>query len=143
MNCEACSSIDAYCLLAQIAPLPCPQSVSIGLISGACFGSHNNWILSSAATAWEARAVWLLSLSKSKEALRRDLRSEKKLAKRDSGWEIWHQRNVQLNLRLLEVLNPKGPDSSGQIYKDPAIKPGAAGIAQPMCCEAGELPERP
>lgn len=44
------------------------------------------------------------------EALRRDLRSERNLALRDSKWRIWHQRNVQLNLRVLEALNPKRRD---------------------------------
>jgi hypothetical protein len=42
------------------------------------------------------------------EALRRDLSSQRNLALLDSGYKFWHQRNVQLNLRLLEVLNPKG-----------------------------------
>jgi hypothetical protein len=41
------------------------------------------------------------------EALRRDLRSQSKLALRGSTWKIWHQRNVQMNLRVLEALNPK------------------------------------
>lgn len=43
------------------------------------------------------------------EALRRDLRSEREFALQDSRWQIWHQRNVQLSLRLLEALNPKAP----------------------------------
>lgn len=42
------------------------------------------------------------------EALRRDLRSEMNLALRRSSWQFWHQRNVQLSLRILEAINPKG-----------------------------------
>ncbi len=41
------------------------------------------------------------------EAPRRDLTSQRLLARHDAGSEIWHRRNEQLNLRLLEALNPK------------------------------------
>lgn len=51
------------------------------------------------------------------EALRRDLRSERNLAMLDSDWEIWHQRNVRLNLRLLEAINPKGRSVDERVCK--------------------------
>jgi hypothetical protein len=41
------------------------------------------------------------------EALRRDLRVNIELSKKDPIWAIWHLRNVQLNKRILEALNPK------------------------------------
>jgi hypothetical protein len=41
------------------------------------------------------------------EALRRDLRSEGSLAMLDASRAVWHKRNMQLNVRLLEAFNPK------------------------------------
>ena len=57
-----------YCLLAQIASLPCPQSVSTGLSSGARLGNPSNRIFNRAANACDALAVWLLFPSNTKKA---------------------------------------------------------------------------
>lgn len=56
------------------------------------------------------------------DALRRDLIVQSRLAMHDSDWAIWHRRNVQLNLRLLEVLNPKR-----QTFYKPSNKASAVG----------------
>lgn len=72
------------------------------------------------------------------EALRRDLRCERNLAKRDPNWAIWHQRNVQLNLRLLEVLNPKDRHFTEQTCKAFLRKPASLKKSQPVCLTAPE-----
>lgn len=56
------------------------------------------------------------------EALRRDLRSQRNLAMHDAGWAIWHQRNVQLNVRLLEALNPKRQNLTKPAGKESLIR---------------------
>lgn len=52
------------------------------------------------------------------EALRRDLRSQRCLAMHDTGRAIWHQRNVQLNVRLLEAFNPKRIELTKPVRED-------------------------
>ncbi|RYE73150.1 MAG: hypothetical protein EOO81_01395 [Oxalobacteraceae bacterium] len=52
------------------------------------------------------------------EALRRDLRSERSLARHDTGWAAWHQRNVQLDVRLLEAFNPKRREFTKPVCED-------------------------
>jgi hypothetical protein len=64
------------------------------------------------------------------EALRRDLRSEKNLAMLDSDSALLHKRNVQLNLRLLEALNPKAQVPPQQCSKSFSMKLSSAGDMQ-------------
>lgn len=70
------------------------------------------------------------------EALRRDLRSESKLAKSDADWAICHQRNVQLAVRLLAALNPKGCTFSEQVCKSSSINHAKAYSAQRVAAES-------
>jgi hypothetical protein len=56
------------------------------------------------------------------EALRRDLRSESQLALNGSIWQIWHQRNVQLNLRVLDALNPKRRNIAKHVFIESLAK---------------------
>lgn len=44
------------------------------------------------------------------EALRRDLRTEQEKAQRSTQHREWHIGNVRYAKRLLEVLNPRGPE---------------------------------
>lgn len=69
------------------------------------------------------------------EALRRDLRSQRSLAMHDTGWAIWHQRNAQLNVRLLEVLNPKRREFIKPVFEDFLTKCAASKRMQkgPQC----------
>jgi hypothetical protein len=41
------------------------------------------------------------------EALRRDMRAESNLSRRDQKWADWHKMNAWLDQKLLEALNPK------------------------------------
>jgi hypothetical protein len=44
------------------------------------------------------------------EALRRDLRTEQEKAQGDTRHREWHLGNVRYAMRLLEILNPRGPE---------------------------------